>query len=55
MLGTAAALRVPESQMTEQPKLSAFNNRASAVELVRSRSRARLQLECANVDPAIHG
>jgi len=26
MLGTVAALRVPEHQITEQPKLSAFNN-----------------------------
>jgi hypothetical protein len=55
MLGTAAALRVPESQITEQPKLSGFNNRPSAVELVTWRSRARLQLECAYVDPAVHG
>jgi hypothetical protein len=54
MLGTAAALRVPERQIAEQPKLSRFNNRAS-VELVRWRSRARLQFECANVDPAVHG
>ena len=37
MLNTAAALGVPEHEITKQPMLSAFNNRASAVELVRWR------------------
>jgi hypothetical protein len=37
MLNTAAALGVPEHEITEQPMLSVFNNRASAVELVRWR------------------
>ena len=48
--GPASSARTPNHRM-----LSGFNNRASAVELVRWRSRARLQIECANVDPAVHG